>query len=262
MSDQSAPVLVIEHAATCPPGLLATALTRQGIEVDLRRPYLGEELPASLADHDGLVVLGGEMNAYDDEKHAWLTTTKALLAAAHHRQVPALGICLGHQLAAVALGGEVRPNPWGQQCGVVETGWTPAATDDPLVGEIAWAGATMRPTGALHWNHDLVLQPPAGAVVLAATGRGEIQALRYGPLLWGLQCHPEVDVAIVQGWTLEAMEQDPEHSDRYAAALADFTRVAPRVRDQWEPLWVAFAGLVLEPERPTLPGVPRDRDPR
>ncbi len=99
-------ILVVEHEATCPPAHLGDWLTGAGARVEVCRPYADESLP-DLTTYDGLVVLGGSMGADDDETHAWLGPLKQLIRRAVATGLPTLGICLGHQLIASALGGTV-----------------------------------------------------------------------------------------------------------------------------------------------------------
>ena len=97
-----------------------------------------------------------------------------------------------------ALGGRVTPNPRGQQVGLIPVGWTDAAAGDRLFGGLA------TPRRGVQWNYDLVVEPPAGAVVLAQTADGEVQVARFGPNAWGVQLHPEVDEAIVGTWVTDS----------------------------------------------------------
>ncbi|NUR07271.1 MAG: type 1 glutamine amidotransferase, partial [Nocardioidaceae bacterium] len=191
------PVLVVEHEAQCPPGWMGEWLAEAGCRLDLRRPYAGDELPGDLSDHAGLLVLGGEMGAYDDAAHAWLTDVKGLVRESRPDGPPVLGICLGLQLATVALGGEVRVNPLGQQIGVLDVGWTADAGTDPMFGGLA---ARTEALPAVQWNNDVVTRLPGGATVLAGTPRGELQAARLAPHVWGVQWHPEAGVDIIRPW--------------------------------------------------------------
>ena len=227
-------VLVVEHEAQAPAGLLGDWLVEAGAVLDVCRPYLGEPVPADLGGHDVLLVLGGSMGAHDDADAAWLAPTRALLVEAAQRGVPTLGVCLGHQLAAVALGGRSTPNPAGQQLGLLEVGWTPEAVDDPLLGPLS---ATAR--RGLQWNGDVVEVRPPGTVVLALAPGGELQAARFAPSVWGVQLHPEVDEHIVADWA----DDDPGAQPR--ERLDDVVRRVAAARGELEAAWRPLAASLL-----------------
>ena len=231
-------LLVVEHEKECPPAHLGRWLTEAGAELAVRRPYVGEALP-ELAAYDGLVVLGGSMGADDDAANEWIGPTKELLRAAAAIGLPTLGICLGHQLLASALGGRVTANPPGQQLGLVEVGWTEAARDDPLMAALA-RGPSRR---GVHWNHDIVLEPPAGADLLAATPAGEVQALRYGPHAWGVQWHPEVDVPVLVRWAEGDRADHLVRGIDQQALLDEIDAARAELDSAWRPLATRFAAL-------------------
>jgi GMP synthase (glutamine-hydrolysing) len=238
------PVLVVEHEAQCPPGWMGEWLTDAGRALDVRRPYRGDRLPEHLDGHRSMLVLGGSMDAYSEDEHPWLTQVKQLVREAADHAVPVLGICLGHQLAAVALGGAVHANPRGQQIGVVDVGWSDGAADDPLLAAVAGAGA------AVQWNNDIVAVPPAGSRILASTPAGEIQAARFAPTVWGVQSHPEAGEEIVKAWADNDRDSAIERGvdvDAYVAAVAG---ARERLRAAWRPLADAFAGLTREDAHP------------
>lgn len=228
-------ILVVQHEDDCPPAWVGDWLVEADCTLDVRRPYAGEDLPPDLQGHDALLVLGGAMGANDDATHVWLTATKELVREAAARAVPTLGICLGHQLVAVALGGESGPNPRGQQLGLLPVGWTDAAGEDALARGLVGTGF------GVHWNDDVVLRPPDGTVVLARTPEGELQAARFAPTVWGVQLHPEVDDRILETWA----EDDRDRYD--VGVLADVLRRVACARDDlragWRPLAQAFARL-------------------
>jgi GMP synthase (glutamine-hydrolysing) len=234
-------VLVVQHQDDCPPALVGDWLLEAGCGLDVRRPYAGEALPDALRDHDALLVLGGSMGAYDDATHPWLTPAKTLLRSAARDGVPALGICLGHQLAAVALGGSVEINPHGRQFGVLPMGWTATAARDPVLGT--------RPALAIHWNSDVVTQLPPGAERLATAPDGAVQAVRLAPTVWGIQAHPEVDDEIVARWAED--ERDQIGADLTDAALADMQGAAVELQKAWQPVAGAFAKQVTASARVT-----------
>jgi GMP synthase (glutamine-hydrolysing) len=238
------PVLVVEHEAQCPPGWLGEWLAEAGVPLDVRRPYAGGRLPADLSEHAGMLVLGGEMGAYDDATHPWLGEVKRLVVAAAEDHTPVLGVCLGHQLAAVALGGEVGVNPGGQQIGVLGVGWTPPAYDDELLSPVAALGSDVP---AVQWNDDVVTALPPGAVDLAHTGRGELQAARFAPSVWGVQWHPEAGEEIIGPWAAHDRDAAWERGVDVHRYLADVVAARGELRATWRLLAERFARLCREP---------------
>ena len=215
-------------------------LAEAGVPLDVRRPYAGDRLPEDLTGHAGMLVLGGSMDAYADEQHPWLTEVKALVRRAAETHVPTLGICLGHQLVAVALGGAVHPNPRGQQIGVLDVGWTEAASDDALLGPLTQARV------AVQWNNDVVSVVPPDAVVLARTPADEVQAVRYAPTVWGVQSHPEAGEEIVRSWADSDRDEAVERGvdvDEYVVRVA---AAREELRSAWRPLATGFAALTKD----------------
>ncbi len=183
---------VIQHVASEGPGLLGIIAEQRGLELTVRRTDLGEALPdaASLA---ALVVLGGPMAVYEAVDHPHLIAEQHLLEAAVSRGVPVLGICLGAQLLAAALGGRVYPGP-APEIGFGEVKLTDGSDGDPLIGP---AGPKFP---AFHWHGD-TFDLPEGAVHLAATKAYPHQAFRVGERAWGLQFHVELDRSLAREWS-------------------------------------------------------------
>lgn len=230
-------MLVIEHEAACPPEFVGHWLTAEGVELDICRPYVGQEVPPDLFGYSGLVVLGGEMGANDDARYPWLTATKALLRHAVDADTPTLGICLGHQLATVALGGEVAVNPAGRAGGLTPVGWTSAADDDVLCGVVAQDAC------AVQWNDDVAVMLPTGSIVLATAPDGTPQAVRFADRAWGVQFHPEVGAAVFGRWAAAALERDPD-DPAVEPALVEIRAAEDQLRDTWRPMVKAFAALL------------------
>lgn len=176
----SSRLLVIQHENDAPAAWLGQWWNDLGLELTVVRGHLGEAVPGpgQWSGYDGLVVLGGAMSACDDAVAPWLAPTRDLIADAVAREVPTLGVCLGHQLASVALGGSVGRNPSGRTTGVVPVALTDAGASDPLLAGVDGALA-------VHYNDDVVLEVPTGATVLATLPDGRPQALRFGPSAWG-----------------------------------------------------------------------------
>jgi GMP synthase (glutamine-hydrolysing) len=174
------------------------------LRVQTVKPLAGQALPAH-EEVAGAVVMGGPMNADDVERFPGLAAEREWLAAAVRRELPMLGICLGAQLLARALGAEVRA---GQ---APEIGFAPVEVSDagdPVLGGLAPS------TDVLHWHGD-VFELPEGAQSLASSARTEHQAFRLGNA-WGALFHPEADLALVEAWLAV-----PEMIEEARLALGD-----------------------------------------
>ena len=197
------------------------------------RPWAGDALP-EVTTYDGLVVMGGSMSAYDDDTTPWLARLKEQLRQAAATGLPTLGVCLGHQLIAVALGGEVDRNPRGQQVGLFPLGWTD--DQDELLGGLG-------PVRAVQWNDDVVTVLPEGAVALARTPEGELQAARFAPTVWGVQVHPEVDVPLLTSWAAGDRDDHLARGIDQEALLAEIDAAHDELERAWRPLGEAFVAL-------------------
>lgn len=238
-------LLVVQHEDDCPTGWFGEWLVAAGLELDVLDAHSGHALPASLVDHAGLLVLGGEMGANDDQSVRWLAPTRALIATVVSAGDPFLGICLGHQLAAVALGGRVEPNPHGHGRGLTTYAPTVRAATDPIFSAIP-AGVP-----AVQWNNDVVTVLPRHASLLATSPDGTVQAARFGLRGWGVQFHPEASPAIFRGWTTDqrsAREPRADGIDVFAAAAA-IDAAAGELRRAWAPLAGRWARVVKEAVR-------------
>lgn len=238
-------VVVVEHESTCPPAHLGTWLADAGAELEVCRPWAGDELPAGSA-YDALVVLGGSMGADDDDLHHWIGPLKQLIRDSVASGTPVLGICLGHQLVAAALGGTVERDPHGQQVGLYDVGWLPEAEQDELVGSLVVARGPIR---GIQWNHDLVTALPDGATTLAQTPQGELQLARFAPRAWGIQLHPEADEHVLAAWAEGDREEHLERGVDQEALLDEIARARAELDEAWRPIATCFVELATEPGR-------------
>jgi GMP synthase (glutamine-hydrolysing) len=216
-------------------GLAERPLRASGVVLDERRPAAGDSLP-DLADVDGIISFGGAQSVLDVERDPALSAERDLLREAVARGVPVLGICLGAQLLAHALGAEVRRAPrrvvtW------MELTALPAAAEDVLFAGLG------SPIHGLQWNEDVFALPP-GATQLVSGAPAGVAAFRAGASAWGVQFHPEVDGTTLDGWYARYGDWlgQAEVSEPEARAADD--RHLPAQADRAERLFGAFARLV------------------
>lgn len=208
--------LVVQHVEPEEPYGIAVALTAAGVPVEVARPFAGEELPTTLTGWDGLVVMGGPMSAGSDDGFPSRKAELALLAEAIETGRPALGICLGAQLLAVAGGAAVYPGAAGPEIGWGTVELTADAATDELLGDLPAS------VPVLHWHGD-TFDLPAGAIRLGSNENYANQAFRLGRRAWGLQFHVEVDATAVERFVAafaaeaQAVGVDPAEISRSAA---------------------------------------------
>lgn len=182
--------LVVQHDPADTPGAVARALVRAGVEPRDVRGFAGDAVPEAIEDAAALVVMGGPMAADDLAAYPFLRAELRLIASALGANVPVLGVCLGAQLLAGALGGGVVRDA------APEIGWVGVdrtASGDPLFDVLPDRFVPF------HWHADAIVLPP-GATRLASSERAEVQAFRAGPPLrpsYGLQFHLESDAQMI-----------------------------------------------------------------
>lgn len=194
------------------------------------RPFLGEVLPA-IPEVSALIILGGAMGVHDCNRFSYLMAVRSYIQQSVVREVPLLGICLGGQLLADALGAPVHSQRNGEM-GIHSVEILESATADPLFLEIPQVFTTFQ------WHNDS-FEIPAGATCLASSPVCAHQAFKYGANQYGLQFHPEVNRSIVASWieSSEGVKDSPRifddfvrEEDRYCAVsrklLENFFRIA------------------------------------
>ena len=182
-------VLVVQHDLDSPLAALEPPLAALGVRtVTWHAPSQPQPEAGSF---DGLIVLGGIVNPDGTDGDAPLDRERELIADAHARGVPVLGICLGAQLIAQALDGRAERMEAG------EVGWVEIEFDEAAESDALLAGAPRR-LDVNEW-HNYACSPPAGSVVLARSPAG-VQAFRVGSMTWGLQFHVEVTGPVLEEW--------------------------------------------------------------
>lgn len=180
--EQTVRIHALQHVAFEGLGHIGRWIEVQGHSLTTTRLHAGEPLPQP-ADFDRLVIMGGPMNIYEDDRYPWLAGERTLIREAIAAGKSAVGICLGAQLLADALGSPVYP---GRE---KEIGWLPIRLTDPGRHSALCAGLPEQPI-VFHWHGD-TFDVPKGAVHLAESEACVSQAFAYDNRILGLQFHLE-----------------------------------------------------------------------
>ncbi len=228
-----AKIYVLQHHPAEALANIADALEGAALAWQYVRLFDGHPVPANMKGAGGLVVMGGPMSVYQTERYPFLNDEMRLIQAAVEDRRPVLGICLGAQIVAAALGARVERNPHGK-----EIGWYPVRLTEEARGDRLFRGApeTIVP---FHWHGDH-FELPSSAVTLADSDKTPCQAFRYDDNVYALQFHLEVTRDSIAGMAEAfAKELDREKisapemialHESHGAALA---QIAERVFGRW-----------------------------
>ncbi len=228
-------VYALQHVAAEPLGIIGDALEAGRIGVEYVHVFAGEPVPGDMTGVAGLVVMGGSMGVYEQAEFPFLSQEIRLIDAALQAEKPVLGVCLGSQLLAAALGAEVKKGDH-KEIGWFPVALTEAASTDRLFSE------GERSFMAYHWHGD-VFDLPAGAVSLASSAQTQCQAFVYGVRAYGLLFHLEATHKIVEdmvcGFGGELDEEKIEGTEIIAQTrehLPHLQRIGASVLQRWASL--------------------------
>lgn len=223
-------VLVFRHVEFEHLGLIAPALESAGVTYEYVDLYRAPDAPVKLDSCDGVITMGGPMSANDDSP--FILRELDLLREAADRSMPMLGVCLGSQLIAKALGGQVYKNSV-KEIGWAPIHWTREAHHDPLFRGCAGSDVVF------HWHSD-TYDLPRGATWLASSKYCMHQAYRFRSNVYGLQFHLEVTPAMIDDWLHQDVNRgdvegltEPVDPNLYSRDMSD---LANRVFGRWATL--------------------------
>ena len=230
-------VWVLQHTEKETLGRISEALERRGMDFNYIRSFMGQPVPREMGDAVGLIVLGGPMGVYEQQTYPYLTDEMRLIEKALQQERPVLGICLGSQLLASALGADVRKGAR------KEVGWHPIAPTGAGLQDRLLRGL---PDSfmAFHWHGD-VFDLPKDAVALASSEWTEHQAFSYGDSAYGFLFHMEVTEEIIRGMVATFPEEIEEAGEDSSDVILGIARYIPTLqREIGGPAFARWADLL------------------
>jgi GMP synthase (glutamine-hydrolysing) len=243
-NSQPPTVLVIQHVRSETPGKIGAVLRTEGISTKVVRIFEGNKVPDELGEAAGLVIMGGPMGVYEQDRHPFLRQEIRLIEEALKREEPVLGICLGSQLLASALGARVRP---GKR---KEIGWYPVRLTESAKTDPLWKGVTGSFI-AYHWHGD-IFEVPRGAVSLASSALTKCQAFRYGRSAYGFLFHMEITEKIIRDMARTFADELRAEGLDGAAISRGAKAHLPRLNWIGSEVFRRWAGFIQTTEQGTL----------
>ncbi len=219
--------LALEHLTSDPVGVFGDVLTERGIAVDRAILHEGDPVP-DWREYDLIVAMGAGQSVWQEDEYPWISEEKRTVREAVLAGVPYFGVCYGVQLLADVFGAQSFRGPE-PEIGVNQVFLTPAAHHDPVFRGFP---ADLE---VCEWHSNHFSLPP-GAVRLARSPRYENQAIRYGRVAYGMQCHLEPSLEDIRDWFEESPEIAVMFEERHgngaiARLLADYVNFVPFLQE-------------------------------
>jgi GMP synthase (glutamine-hydrolysing) len=229
-------ILVFQHVPFEPLGTLDPLLKNAGFRIRYVNFARDPGQVPSLDGYSALIVLGGPMNVDQTDDFPNLATEISLIQDALDRGISVLGICLGAQLLARALGSTVKSDH-AREIGWCDVNLTAEGSDDPVLSAFSARQQVFQ------WHEDAI-GLPAGAVHLASSEACEVQVFRFGESAYGFQFHLEVDHSLIERWLDRAGYQplleemagtiDPEQiRERTNGSIEPLMRLSDQTFSRW-----------------------------
>lgn len=230
-------VLIIKHIAIEGPGTIAEFFDQQKIDYRIVELSQGERLPGNLKNIDGVIVLGGPMNVYEEAQHPFLKEEDVFIRNVLKAGLPYLGICLGSQLLAKSSNASVK------KARQKEIGWALIQQTDEGKTDPLFAGLDDQLI-AFQWHEDTFDIPPRGRL-LSTSQIVPHQAFKIGPHAYGLQYHIEVDKDTIASWIEEYFKVSKAQDSKEGRKMLDqFEQLKTQYFKQANHIYQNFVNIV------------------
>jgi GMP synthase (glutamine-hydrolysing) len=231
-------IWVLQHTACETLGTIADALQGEALAWQYVRIFEGKPVPRELGDAGGLIVMGGPMGVYEQERYPHLREEMRLIEAALKAGIPLLGICLGSPLLVAALGARVTKGAR------KEIGWYPVRLSEAASQDRLWNGAPPE-FMAMHWHGD-VFDLPRDSVNLARSELTAHQAFRYGESAYGLLFHLELTKEMIASMAADFADELREAGGDAARMAAQSAGYSEELQSIGETVFSRWARMVHE----------------
>jgi GMP synthase (glutamine-hydrolysing) len=229
-------IWVLQHTPPETLGTIQDALTAESVTAEYVRTFDGQAVPQRMGEAVGLVIMGGPMGVYDQTQYPYLLDEIHLIEDALKAGMPVIGICLGSQLLASALGAEVASS------GQKEIGWHTVTLADDASTDPLLAGAPPSFTG-FHWHGD-IFDLPRDSVSLASSEMTTHQAFRHGNKAYGFLFHMEVTAEIINGMVADFTNEMAEAGVTETEVTSGITERLPLLHEIGNAAFSRWAGLI------------------
>lgn len=238
-SDKKKTVWAVQHIGYEDLGSFEPVLESRGFDVRYMCSRHVDYKGLFAGDPDLVIILGGPMSVYDDEKHPWILSELQMVTERIETEKPLMGICFGAQIIARALGAKVYAGPQGK-----EIGWSKITVNDEgrKTPFRHFDGAL---THMMHWHGD-TFDLPDGATLLASSDKYQKQAYLYGDRIFAMQCHPEVTESKLRLWYSSGLKEIAEVGTDVETLKSDahkYNDVLTRQTDKFLNEWLDEQGL-------------------
>ncbi len=231
-------ILYLQHIDIEGPETIGEFLDEKGFDAKIVRLNHGELPPTEINEIQAVIVLGGPMNVFEEDKYPWLKIENEFIQKILRSNIPYLGFCLGSQLLAKACGAAVVKSPE-REIGFKDVQLSAAGQSDPLFDGVEPEFL------AYHWHEDMV-QLPDNASLLASSDDCPHQAFRVNSNAYGLQFHVEISDQSIVSWTQAYIADTMKRQADQTAMLDEYRQIQSKFDQTARTIYQNFLSFISQ----------------